>query len=56
MSNVKYWLLENGYDASDDELCHRIFELAKTTDHVLARSEIEAVCREHGAVPRTASA
>ena len=40
MSNVKYWLRENGFDADDDALCKRVFELAKTTDHTLTEAEI----------------
>jgi 2-isopropylmalate synthase len=56
MSNVKHWLAEHGWDASDEELCRRIFELAKKTDHVLTRAEIDTACRDHGAVPLKASA
>ncbi|HEY0809417.1 MAG TPA: LeuA family protein [Longimicrobiales bacterium] len=44
MSNVKYWLRENGYNADDEELCKRVFELAKKTDHTLTEEEIRAVC------------
>jgi isopropylmalate/homocitrate/citramalate synthase len=51
MSNVKFWLSENGYDAQDEDLCRSIFERAKTSDHVLTRDEIETCCREHGARP-----
>ena len=40
MSNVKYWLRENGYNADDEDLCKRVFELAKTTDHTLTEAEI----------------
>jgi hypothetical protein len=43
MSNVKYWLRENGFNADDDELCKRVFELAKTTDHTLTEAEIRGV-------------
>ncbi len=43
MSNVKYWLRENGYDADDDALCQRVFELAKKTDHTLTEAEIRGV-------------
>ena len=52
MSNVKYWLSEHGYDATDEELCHRVFELAKHTDHVLSAEEIHACCAGYGAEPR----
>lgn len=43
MSNVKYWLRENGFNADDEELCKRVFELAKTTDHTLTEAEIRGV-------------
>jgi 2-isopropylmalate synthase len=52
MSNVKYWLSEHGYDATDEELCHRVFDLAKHTHHVLSADEIHACCAGHGAEPR----
>jgi 2-isopropylmalate synthase len=47
MSNVKYWLREQGYNAEDDDLCKRVFELAKTTDHTLTEKEIRACCEAH---------
>ena len=40
MSNVKYWLREHGYNADDEDLCKRVFELAKKTDHTLTEDEI----------------
>ena len=43
MSNVKYWLRENGYNADDEALCQRVFELAKQTDHTLTEAEIRGV-------------
>jgi 2-isopropylmalate synthase len=43
MSNVKYWLRENGFNADDEEICKRVFELAKTTDHTLTEAEIRGV-------------
>jgi 2-isopropylmalate synthase len=45
MSNVKYWLAEHGYDTSDEALCQRVFELAKTSGHTLTPEEIHACCR-----------
>jgi isopropylmalate/homocitrate/citramalate synthase len=45
MSNVKYWLQEHGYDTRDEELCRRVFELAKTTGHTLTEAEVHACCR-----------
>ena len=50
MSNVKYWLAEHGYDASDDALCQHVFALAKRTDHTLADDEIHGSCTAFGAV------
>jgi 2-isopropylmalate synthase len=44
MSNVKHWLAEHGYDASDEGLCQEIFALAKRTNRVLTEAEIRAVC------------
>ena len=40
MSNVKFWLQENGYNADDENLCKRVFELAKSTNHTLTEAEI----------------
>jgi 2-isopropylmalate synthase len=53
MSNVKYWLRENGFDAEDEELCRHVFELAKSTDHTLSEAEIRACCAEHATKART---
>ena len=47
MSNVKYWLRENGYNPDDEALCRRVFELAKATDHTLSEAEIRACCAAH---------
>lgn len=44
MSNVKYWLRENGFNADDEELCKRVFALAKSTNHTLTAEEIRRVC------------
>ncbi|HEX6557998.1 MAG TPA: hypothetical protein VF021_01005, partial [Longimicrobiales bacterium] len=49
MSNVKYWLRENGYNADDEGLCRRVFELAKTTDHTLSEKEIRDCCSDYAA-------
>lgn len=45
LSNVKYWLRENGHDPDDDDLCQVIFRAAKRTDHTLTERELEALCR-----------
>ncbi|MCG8466699.1 MAG: class I SAM-dependent methyltransferase, partial [Gemmatimonadetes bacterium] len=42
LSNVRYWLDANGFDADDEELCDAVFGLAKRCDHTLSRGEIEA--------------
>jgi hypothetical protein len=49
LSNVKHWLAEHGYDASDEDLCAHVLALAKRTDHVLSDEEIHACCREYAA-------
>ncbi|MGQ0814598.1 MAG: LeuA family protein [Gemmatimonadota bacterium] len=46
MSNVKHWLRERGYNADDEDLCKRVFDLAKATDHTLTEAEIRRVCSE----------
>ncbi len=45
LSNVKHWLDEHGYDPDDEALCRAVFDLAKRTDHTLAREEIEREIR-----------
>ena len=50
MSNVRYWLAEHGYDASDDALCRRVFDLAKASGHTLSEAEVRDCCRQHEAV------
>lgn len=45
LSNVKYWLRDRGYDPEDEELCARLFQAAKQTDHTLTEGELEALCR-----------
>jgi 2-isopropylmalate synthase len=47
LSNVKYWLRVHGHDAQDEELCRRVFEAAKSSDHTLSEEEIEALVRQH---------
>jgi 2-isopropylmalate synthase len=49
MSNVKHWLAEHGYDAADEGLCRRVYELAKGAGHTLTESEVRACCGEHAA-------
>jgi 2-isopropylmalate synthase len=42
LSNVRYWLEENGYDPADERLCAAVFDLAKRSDHTLTEAEIGA--------------
>ena len=51
MSNVKCWLEEHGYDASDDTLARHLFERAKQTDHTLSAEECHTICTSYGAKP-----
>lgn len=46
LSNVRYWLRVHGYDSESEELCRRVFEAAKSTDHTLTADEIEALVRQ----------
>lgn len=43
LSNIKYWLAEHGYDASDAELCEALFKAAKQADRVLTDEECRRV-------------
>lgn len=49
LSNVKYWLRARGFDAEDEELCDRIFSVAKKSDRTLASVEIEALIQSGSA-------
>ncbi|HEY9448467.1 MAG TPA: LeuA family protein [Gemmatimonadaceae bacterium] len=40
LSNVKYWLEENGYDADDQGLCQHVFDSAKQMSRVLRDDEL----------------
>ncbi|MGH7475079.1 MAG: LeuA family protein [Longimicrobiales bacterium] len=53
MSNVKCWLGEHGYDTADTALCDFVFELAKSTDHVLSDAELHARCAEYSPAVHT---
>lgn len=46
LSNVKCWLEEHGYDASDEAVCDRLFQAAKRTDRVLTEAECHALVAE----------
>jgi 2-isopropylmalate synthase len=52
MSNVKHWLEEHGFDASDDGLCQHLFSIAKRANRVLADDELRAYCHEYTTRPR----
>lgn len=45
LSNVKCWLDENGYDSTDEGLCARLFEYAKTKDRTLNQDECHSVAK-----------
>jgi 2-isopropylmalate synthase len=46
LSNVKCWLAEHGYDASDELLCERLFDAAKVADRVLSDDECHRIASE----------
>ena len=52
LSNVKCWLEEHGFDATDEALCQRVFDAAKKTNRVLRDDEILAVVNSGGAAQR----
>ena len=43
LSNVKYWLKSRGFDPDDEDLCARIFNTAKASDHTLSEAEVLAI-------------
>ena len=43
LSNVRYWLDENGFDSADQELCQHIFDAAKRLSRVLRDDELRAM-------------
>ena len=51
LSNVKCWLEEHGYDASDTGLCDRLFAAAKAADRTLTDAECHRVASETKAGP-----
>jgi 2-isopropylmalate synthase len=51
MSNVKYWLLDHGYDADDERVCDALFGAAKQTDRVLSEEECHRLVAEAGSTP-----
>ncbi len=46
LSNVKWWLQVNGFDAEDQVLCERLFAAAKQTDRVLSDDECRRLVAE----------
>jgi isopropylmalate/homocitrate/citramalate synthase len=54
LSNVKYWLEEHGYDASDQGLCQYVFECAKRVSRVLRDDEVDAMISEYRRQPADA--
>ncbi|MEE8153773.1 MAG: LeuA family protein, partial [Phycisphaerales bacterium] len=54
LSNVKWWLAENGYDPDNEELSKRLFEVAKGADRVLSDEECHRIALDtSGANPGT---
>ncbi|MDH3222351.1 MAG: LeuA family protein [Gemmatimonadota bacterium] len=43
LSNVKYWLKSRGLNAEDEDLCARIFNTAKASNHTLSEVEVLAI-------------
>ncbi len=41
LSNVKCWLRNHGHDPSDETLCQKLFDAAKSTDRVLSTTDLE---------------
>ena len=54
LSNVRYWLDENGFDSADHELCQHIFDAAKQLSRVLRDDELRAMVREFQRTPADA--
>ncbi len=46
LSNVRCWLEEHGYDASDAVICERLFGAAKVADRVLSDEECHRIASE----------
>ena len=46
LSNVRCWLAEHGYDASDEALCERLFDAAKVADRVLTDEECHRIASQ----------
>ena len=46
LSNVKWWLAENGYDPNNEELSKRLFEAAKGADRVLSDEECHRIASD----------
>ncbi len=43
LSNVKWWLAENGYDPNNEEMSKRLFEAAKAADRVLSDEDCHRI-------------
>jgi isopropylmalate/homocitrate/citramalate synthase len=41
LSNVKCWLRNHGYDATDETLCQTLFDAAKSADRTLSTTDLE---------------
>jgi len=56
LSNVKCWLEEHGYDSEDDELCQRLFQVAKAADRTLTDVECHRIASGQSKEEANASA
>ncbi|HET7621264.1 MAG TPA: LeuA family protein, partial [Gemmatimonadaceae bacterium] len=54
LSNVRYWLEENGFDSTDQELCQHIFDAAKQLSRVLRDEELRAMVSDFQRTPADA--
>jgi isopropylmalate/homocitrate/citramalate synthase len=54
LSNVRYWLEENGFNSDDQELCQYIFDAAKRLSRVLRDDELRSMVRDFQQSPADA--
>lgn len=56
LSNVKCWLEEHGYDSENEELCLRLFQVAKEADRTLTDDECHRIATGQSTEEAKASA
>ncbi len=54
ISNVRYWLDEHGYDATDEGLCQHLFDAAKRVNRVLRDDELVELIEGYRRLPANA--